>query len=128
MASLALLAGCAAQTSSTLDEPAPVIDASTAVAGGGVANTVLPIVARQFTGVPSGTATRCMLDNASERELSELANASSLDPSKETVDLVVKILRRRETLSCIDEASALRPLVGGTAAAPGGVSAIEGRL
>lgn len=63
--------------------------------------TVRPILAERFPGVPLEPATDCVIDNAEASELFTLTKAAAIGVTPETTGTVTDILSRPETLQCL---------------------------
>ncbi|MFD1509695.1 succinate dehydrogenase [Lacimonas salitolerans] len=59
------------------------------------------IVAERLPGVNAAPVTDCVIDNASASEIALVARASVTGITERTVDTVVDVTRRPETLSCL---------------------------
>ena len=73
-------------------------------------NAVRPILAERFPGIPLEPATNCVINNASAGEILSLAADSVTGPDAGTVDTVIGIVQRRETIVCLVE-EGLPPLL-----------------
>ena len=63
--------------------------------------TVRPVLAEKFPGVPLEPATDCIIDNATGKELLSLAADAVTGPNAGTVEMVTQIVSRPETLTCL---------------------------
>ena len=64
-------------------------------------NTVRPVLAKRFPGVPLEPATDCVIDNASAGEILKLARAGVTGLGPEETQLVVEIATRPDTIECL---------------------------
>lgn len=65
-------------------------------------SAVRPVLADRFPGVPLEPATDCVIDNATAGEILSLAaDATVGQPDAGTVDTVLTILTRQDTISCL---------------------------
>lgn len=64
-------------------------------------DTVRPVLAQRFPGVPLEPATDCVIDNASAGEILKLASAGVTGLGPEETQLVVEIATRPETIECL---------------------------
>lgn len=63
---------------------------------------VRPVLAQNFPGVPLEPAVECVIDQANAAELSRLAVDGALGaPSEASLQIVLALVRRPETLQCI---------------------------
>ena len=60
-----------------------------------------PIVAQYLPGPGAEAITDCVIDNASAGEILQLARAAATGPDDSTVQVVLEISRRPETINCI---------------------------
>ncbi|MEM8631258.1 MAG: succinate dehydrogenase [Pseudomonadota bacterium] len=66
--------------------------------------TVNSILGARLPGVPLEPVTDCVIDNASGSEIVQIgSDALRGQPSPETVDLVIEIASRQETITCFIE-------------------------
>lgn len=85
---LALLAGCA--------------EVQNEVAREAARNAVRPVLADRLPGVPLEPATDCIINNATAAEILSLAgDAAQGAPDAGTVDTVIAIGTRPETITCL---------------------------
>ncbi len=76
----------------------------TAVARESARGVVNNVVETRFPGVPITPVTDCIIDNASGSEIVSIASdAVARTPSPETVQLVIEIARRPDTIQCFVE-------------------------
>ena len=59
------------------------------------------VVENKFPGVNAAPVTDCIIDNASVSEILVIAKASVVGVKQDTVDTVVEISQRPETVACI---------------------------
>ena len=64
-------------------------------------SVVKPIVAQYLPGPGGEVITDCVIDNASGSEILQLARAAAMGPDDSTVQVVLDISRRPETINCI---------------------------
>ncbi|RLJ59469.1 hypothetical protein BCF46_1618 [Litoreibacter meonggei] len=64
-------------------------------------DTVRPVLAQRFPGVPLEPATDCVIDNASAGEIIKLARAGVTGLGPEETQLVIEIATRPETVECL---------------------------
>ncbi|MEL6510814.1 MAG: hypothetical protein AAFQ47_13040 [Pseudomonadota bacterium] len=64
-------------------------------------SVVKPIVAQYLPGPGGEAITNCVIDNASGAEILQLARAAATGPDDTTVQVVLDISRRPETIDCI---------------------------
>jgi hypothetical protein len=64
-------------------------------------SVVRPIMAERLPGIPAEPATDCVIDNASSRELLTLAADAVTGPTASSVEIVVDIASRPETIRCL---------------------------
>ncbi|SHF14058.1 hypothetical protein SAMN05444273_10475 [Litoreibacter ascidiaceicola] len=64
-------------------------------------DTVRPVLAKRFPGVPLEPATDCVIDNASAGEILKLARAGVTGLGPEETQLVVEIATRPDTIECL---------------------------
>jgi len=65
-------------------------------------SAVRPVLAERFPGVPLEPDTDCVIDNATGREIVSLASDAALGrPDEGTVDTVLTIVTRPETITCL---------------------------
>jgi len=88
--SLGMLTACTAAT-----------DAADAVARNRAKTVVNAVVADRFPGVNAAPLTDCIIDNASASEIVSVASASVTGVTENTVETVVTIAKRPDTVSCI---------------------------
>lgn len=62
---------------------------------------VKPIVAQYVPGPGGEAITDCVIDNATGSEILQLARAAATGPDENTVQVVLNISRRPETIECI---------------------------
>lgn len=72
-------------------------------------SVVLPVVAQYMPGPQAEGVTRCIIDNASAAEIQSLARDLAVQAGSTTVQTVMGIATRPETLACITKAG-LPPL------------------
>lgn len=72
-------------------------------------SVVLPIVSQYLPGPQAQGVTRCIIDNASANEIQTLARDIAVQAGSSTVQTVLGIAARPETLTCIAKAG-LPPL------------------
>ncbi|TDT76799.1 hypothetical protein BDE40_0071 [Litoreibacter halocynthiae] len=64
-------------------------------------DTVRPVLAKRFPGVPLEPATDCVIDNASAGEILKLARAGVTGLGPEETQLVIEIATRPDTIECL---------------------------
>ena len=64
-------------------------------------SAVQPVVAEYLPGPGGAAITDCVIDNASGSEILQLARAAATGPDDNTVQVVLDISRRAETIECI---------------------------
>jgi len=64
-------------------------------------DTVRPVLAKRFPGVPLEPATDCVIDNARAGEILQLARAGVTGLGPAETELVVEIATRPETIQCL---------------------------
>lgn len=65
-------------------------------------SVVRPVLAERFPGVPLEPATDCVIDNATAAEILSLAaDAATGQPDEGTVETVLVIVSRPETITCL---------------------------
>lgn len=64
-------------------------------------DTVRPVLAKRFPGVPLEPATDCVIDNASAVEILQLARAGVTGLGPEETQLVIEIATRPDTVQCL---------------------------
>lgn len=64
-------------------------------------SVVRPVVAQYLPGPSGEVITDCVIDNASGAEILQLAHAAATGPDDNTVQVVLDISRRPETIECI---------------------------
>lgn len=67
-------------------------------------SVVLPVVAQYMPGPQAEGVTRCIIDNASAAEIQTLARDIAVQAGSSTVQTVMAIAGRPETLTCISKA------------------------
>lgn len=72
-------------------------------------SVVLPVVSQYMPGPQAQGVTRCVIDNASANEIQTLARDIAVQAGTSTVQTVMGIAARPETLACITKAG-LPPL------------------
>lgn len=72
-------------------------------------SVVLPVVSRYMPGPQAEGVTRCVIDNASAQEIRTLARDIAVEAGSATVQTVLTIAGRPETLACITAAGLPRP-------------------
>lgn len=90
LTSAALLTGCAAAN-----------DAADALARDRAKTVVNGVVSDRFPGVNAAPVTDCIIDAASAGEIISIASASVTGVNQSTVDTVLDIARRPESVQCI---------------------------
>ncbi|MEM9707161.1 MAG: hypothetical protein AAF871_00085 [Pseudomonadota bacterium] len=77
-------------------------DLQNQVARDAAKSAVRPVLEERFPGVPLEPATDCVIDNATAGEILSLASDAALGrPDEGTVETVVTILARPETIACL---------------------------
>ncbi|MEC3859848.1 succinate dehydrogenase [Mesobacterium sp. TK19101] len=76
-------------------------DAADALARDRAKTVVNGVVADRFPGVNAAPVTDCIIDNASASEILSVASASVTGVTEDTVETVVTIAQRPDTVSCI---------------------------
>lgn len=74
--------------------------------------TIRPVLAQRFPGVPLEPATDCVIDNASAAEIVRLARAGVTGLGPEETSLVIEIATRPDTIQCLLE-DGLAPFLKG---------------
>lgn len=65
-------------------------------------SVVRPVLAERFPGVPLEPATDCVIDNATAGEIISLASDAAMGrPDEGTVETVLTIVSRPETITCL---------------------------
>ena len=65
-------------------------------------DSVRPVLQRRLPGVPVEPAVNCVIDNATASEILSLARAGiTAEPTPETTQLVIEIVRRPDTVDCL---------------------------
>jgi len=65
-------------------------------------SAVRPVLAERFPGVPLEPSTDCVIDNATGAEIISLASDAALGrPDEGTVETVLTIVTRPETITCL---------------------------
>lgn len=76
----------------------------TEVARASARSVVNDVVESRFPGVPLTPVTDCIINNATGSEIVSIAQDAVLgSPSQETVELVIRIASRRDTITCFVE-------------------------
>ena len=81
----------------------PITDVTRQVAR----SVVTPVVQRFFPGPTSAAVTDCILNNASRDELISLARDVAVEAGTSTIQTVLVIAQRPETVQCIVQSGAL---------------------
>ncbi len=84
---------------------APVNDAADRVARDRAKTVINSVVAQRFPGVNAAPVTDCIIDAASASEILNIASASVTGVTQSTVEEVLAIARRPESVNCIAENS-----------------------
>ena len=64
-------------------------------------STVNKVVVQRFPGVPVEPALNCVIDNASANQIYALASESVTGPTQSSVEIVIEIVSKPETLTCL---------------------------
>lgn len=86
--------------------------AQDALAQDAAKRAVRPVLEERFPGVPLEPATDCVIENATANEILSLAADSVTGPTASTVEIVLNITTRPETIRCLAE-EGLPVLLGG---------------
>jgi len=78
-------------------------DAADTIARNTAKNVVNGVVAQRFPGVNAAPVTDCVIDNASRFEILDIAKAGATGVTPATVETVMTIASRPETVQCISE-------------------------
>ena len=76
-------------------------DAADMIARDRAKTVVNQIVAERLPGVNAAPVTDCIIDNASAAEITSVARASVIGVTENTVNTVVDVAQRPDTVSCI---------------------------
>ncbi|EIE48882.1 hypothetical protein AL036_00310 [Salipiger aestuarii] len=85
---LATLAACDAQTQD-------------AVARSAARSTASKVVVQRFPGIPVEPSLNCVIDNANAQQIYALASESVTGPTQSSVEIVIEIVSKPETLTCL---------------------------
>ena len=85
----------------------PLVDVSRAAAR----SVVRPVVAQYFPGPQAEAVTDCVINNATSTELFALARDISVEPGTATVQTVLTIVQRPQTITCITQ-NGIAPFLG----------------
>lgn len=77
--------------------------AQDALAQDAAKRAVRPVLAERFPGVPLEPATDCVIENATASEILSLAAESVTGPTASTVEIVLNITTRPDTIRCLAE-------------------------
>ncbi len=68
-------------------------------------NVVTNMVAMRFPGVNAAPFTDCIIDNATDQEILNIASGALTGPDEATAQIVINIASRPETVQCIGPAA-----------------------
>ena len=68
-------------------------------------SVVTNVIAQRFPGVNAAPFTDCIIDNASDQEILNIATGAITGPDEATVQIILKIASRPATVQCIGPAA-----------------------
>lgn len=72
-----------------------------AIARSAARSTASKVVAQRFPGIPLEPSLNCVIDNANAQQIYALASESVTGPTQSSVEIVIEIVSKPETLTCL---------------------------